>query len=144
MAQYADLEAINRYMVSTPRKTKKANQLHDEWLKWWEGITWYEKAWDKNTFDVARNMRNNFNLANTVTREEKEHVQQVIGSGLSNEEMTGGTDRRLSTGMYTENLISTSSKVAIASVVGGGLIAWLGISIIENGNPFAVLRKHIR
>lgn len=124
-----DLEAINRYMTSTPIKTSDAAELHDDWIKWWDTLSWTDKHFE-DTYDEARNRRNAFNMANAVTPRARSAAEDTIKNGLSTEELAGGTDRRLSTGEYSEDFVSPGLKYEIAKV--GGILAagWLLKTVI--------------
>jgi hypothetical protein len=68
-----------------------------------------------------------FNLANAVTPEQVAQVLLVMQTGLTTEELNGGTRRTLSSGMYDEPLISESTKttLGIAAVLAAvGIIAY--------------------
>jgi len=125
MSQSEDIAAINRYIATTAIYTDDARDLKDDWIQWHDKLSWWEREMSRDTYDMARNKRNLFNLANVRTVEEKQHVQQTIKTGLSTEEIAGGTDRRLSSGEYTENSVSDGTKLTAAKwIVGiGGL--WL-------------------
>jgi len=121
----ANMEAINRYFMETAKvKTKAAEKIKQEWMKWWKdnrrSVTWY----DQEEYDIARNMRNRFDLANTITTVERADVERHQATGLTSEEAAGGTRRAGTSGMYVEEeepLIPTKWKVGAA--LGIGLIA---------------------
>lgn len=126
MSQSEDMDAINRMMAGAPLRTKAAAAVHDEWIKWWDGLSWWEKALDGETYDRARNLRNQFNRANAVTASDRAAVERMQTTGLTNEEIAGGTRRTLSTGDYDVPLLSTSSRLALgglALLAGGGYLA---------------------
>ena len=91
-------DAIQAYFVATPAVTTDAQKIKDDFLRWYDDLTWYGKG-QQATLDLARNQRNRFNLANATTAEEAAQVQDVIKTGLTAEQMLGGVDRRLSDGM---------------------------------------------
>jgi hypothetical protein len=95
-----DMDAIKAYFVRTNAVTSEATKIKNEFTKWFDGLWWFEKT-SQASFDLARNQRNRFNLANAITPEEKQKVQTVIESGLSEEQLKIGpaADRRLSDGM---------------------------------------------
>lgn len=125
MSQSEDMEAVNRYIASAPLKTKEAGRVHDEWRRWYDGLSWLEKSWDSETWDRARNLRNQFNRANAVTAVEKERAENQIRTGLTTEEIAGGVRRTLSTGDYDVPLLSSSTRLAL-----GGALALAGIGLI--------------
>ncbi len=121
-----DLAAIDRYMKGTLTKTGAAVKLRDEWTEWYDGIGWWG-SYSQENYDHARNLRNQFDLANATTQAELEQVQRVIRTGMTTEEMAGGTSRNLSTGMYAEPLVSSETKFvliagAVAASVTGGIL----------------------
>lgn len=91
-------EAIRTYFVATEAHTPEARIIKDEFLRWYDDLTWFGKGLE-STLDLSRNQRNRFNLANATTPEEKSQVEDVIKTGLTAEQLAGGADRRLSTGM---------------------------------------------
>ncbi len=131
MSQGEDMAAINRYMTSQDMKTKKAETIHDEWVRWWDGLGWWEKNFDLATYDKARNLRNTFNLANATNAAETAAVKRVMQTGITTEEMAGGTKRTLASGMYSEedappgDLLTTRGKMAVilgATTLGLGYV----------------------
>ena len=103
MSQSDDLEAINKFIMGAKIKTKAADKLRTEWLRWWEKLGWYDKAIESDTYDLARNKRNAFNRANAATAKEKAAVESVITGGVTAEETRGGTRRTTSDGNYLED-----------------------------------------
>lgn len=124
--QADDLDAINRYMGEEKPLTKEATRLRDDWVKWYNGLSWYEINFDQNTFDLARNRRNAYNIANTKSQDERKQVIQQIQDGLSHEQQVGEPDRRLSTGMLPTvklPVVSTTTKIVIGVIGGIAVIA---------------------
>src|SRR5206468_12801055 len=74
--------------------------LKNEWITWFDRLAWYDKNFDQGTYDVARNKRNAFNLANVSSPSELSNVREVIKTGISSEQMQGLPDRRDSEGMF--------------------------------------------
>lgn len=125
--QAEDLDAVNRYIMGTTTVTEKARRLKDEWLLWYDDLSWWEKNYDSNVWDVARNKRNAFNLANTLSSAEKARVEQVIKTGMTTEEMEGRTKRMTSEGKFPEReepLVPTSYKIGGAVALAGGLYVY--------------------
>lgn len=123
--QADDIDAINRYIVYAVANTKDAEKIRDEWIRWHDGLGWWEKNVDTNTYDQARNIRNRFNLANAKSEKEREEIREVQQTGLSTEELEGGTRRVLSSGTYEtaeEPIVPTSFKVGVGVTL-GALIA---------------------
>ena len=101
MDDAANMSAINTYITSQPLNTKAARAIHDEWLRWYSGLGWYDLNFPSQAiYDLARNIRNRFNTANAVTPAEKAAVIAVQSSGLSSEEVRGEADRRTSSSQY--------------------------------------------
>lgn len=126
MSQAEDLDAVNQYITTTEIKTDAARKLHDDWVKWFNDLSYYNKNISSSTWDEARNRRAAFNLANATSESEKAQVHEVITTGVSTEQAKGQADKRLSSGLYDVSkppLIPTSYKVAAAT--GGGAIAVL-------------------
>lgn len=130
--QLDDMEAVNRYIAGAPLKTRAAEAAHDEWIKWYDSLSWLEKSFDGETWDRARNLKNKFNAANATSSAEKEMAERVAKSGLTTEEIAGGTRRTLSSGEYDVPFISTSTRVAIggmAILVGAGFLAAKAVGV---------------
>lgn len=100
MSQADDLDAINRFMMATQTKNILATTLKNEWVHWFDSLNFYDRNFDKGTYDVARNKRNAFNLANVSSIQEEQQVKEVIKTGLTSEQMQGLPDRRDSSGMF--------------------------------------------
>lgn len=102
MSYSEDLEAIKRFIDTTPAVTMDASNIKANFLKWYDDLGIIERNFpSQETYDEARNRRNQFNLANAKTAAEKQVVQTVITTGLSTEQMRGEADRRDASGMYT-------------------------------------------
>jgi hypothetical protein len=101
-SQDEDIDAISVYMARTPAKTDAARKKQDEYKVWLDGVSWYDKRFDRPTYDHARNLHTEFNVANAVTDTEKQAVQYVIQHGLTTEEMQGQPRRMTSGGTYSE------------------------------------------
>ncbi len=124
-----DTEAINKYIVETPTKTEQARALRDEWIVWYDDLSFWEKNLDDDILDEARNRRNDFNEANATTFAEHAQVRDVIEHGMSTEQMRGDTDRRLSDGSLPKHKKPWVPWWAkIAAVLGVGVVgaAWVG------------------
>lgn len=123
--QSDDLDAINAFFMSTEAVTPQAVTIKDAWVTWFNQLSWWERTVDGNTYDMARNRRNEFNLANAVTIAEKAQVENVIKTGMSTEQMQGVPDRRLSSGMMPEylQLLSTPAKLVIGAVAAVAVVA---------------------
>jgi len=86
MSTSDDLDAINAYMSRTQAKTPEGKRLRDSFLKWFQGLGWFDKRTD-DTFSEARVRRNSFNVANSTTVAEKANVERVISTGMTREQM---------------------------------------------------------
>jgi hypothetical protein len=129
--QGEDMEAINRYIMTAPLRTSAATRLRDDWLRWYDQLSWYEREYEQATYDEARNRRNAFNLANATTTREKEAVEQVMKTGLTTEEMEGGTRRTTTEGKYItpdEPMVSTKTKIIWGAVLLGGAYAYFAFA----------------
>lgn len=124
-AQSDDLDAINAFFMSSDAVTPQAVTIKDEWVTWFNQLSWWDKTFDGNTYDMARNRRNQYNLANAVSAAEKAQVKNVMKTGLSSEQMQGAADRRLSSGMMPEyvQLLSTPAKIIIGAVAAVAVVA---------------------
>lgn len=132
--QADDIDAINKYIVYATVKTKDAAKIKDEWIRWHDGLGWWSKNMDSAVYDEARNKRNRFNLANAVTKAEKEDVKNVQQTGLSTEEMQGGTRRVLSSGTYEasdedDSIIPTSFKLGVGLTVATAVLGYAAFKI---------------
>jgi hypothetical protein len=120
-----EIRAIRAFFDRTEAKTAEAAKIKDDFIKWYDGLWITANYVPQSDYDLARNQRNRFNLANATTLEEKTAVQEVIQTGLSTEQTQGDPDRRLSGGMLPgpvtppkPPLIPDEYKLA-AAVVGG-------------------------
>ena len=133
MSTTEDIEAVNRYMMTTEAVTEKAVELKDEWVRWYNDLSWYAlNVGNQSTYDEARNRRNAFNLANATTPEERAGAKKVARKGLTTEEMQGGVKRTDSQGRFPEEdkpLIPTEYKVVVGlAVVGLGIVFAYGLA----------------
>lgn len=100
-----DIEAINTFFHdpgNAPR-TPAAASAFNEWVKWYEdNKPGFFGFWSDADVDHARNLRNAYNRANAVTPAEKQRVDDVIKTGLSEEQQRGETDRRNAAGDIVE------------------------------------------
>lgn len=149
--QNENLDALNKYFMTTKIKTKEAEKLKTSWLQWWETLGWYDLSVDPDTFDIARNRKNAFDLANAVSASEKTSIKEAIKTGFTTEEALGGTRgtpavrRTTSDGTYLEDpiekepFVPTRIKVvgAIALAAVGAL--WAAKTVYLN--PILKLRK---
>ena len=136
MSQADDMDAINVYMGNQKPQTKKAAEVRDEWIRWWEDLSWMEKALDGPTYDKARNLRTEYNRANAVTPKEKASVEKTVKTGLTTEVLEGGTSRQLESGEYDVPLLSTKQQAylgtALGVVVAGAAAVGAGILFVKS------------
>jgi hypothetical protein len=114
-----DMAAIDQMIKGTTPLNDQATALKDDWTTWFDGLGWYAKNVDTATYDLARNKRNAFVIANTPDAATQAIVQKGVASAFTEEEAEGGTKRSLSTGFFKippVPLIPTPYKVA--AVVG--------------------------
>lgn len=124
-SQRDNLEAVNSQIMATKPQTPKAIELRDDWARWYQSLGTYELNYDADTWDVARNKRAAFLLANAATEAEREDVRRVIETGMSSEQQAGETDRRMSGGMYDTDKSNTGLYVL------GGLTALAAYLVLK-------------
>lgn len=104
----------------------KATKLKDEWLEWYNGLTFWEKTFDDNTFNEARNRWIDLVSANS---NDPKIIRETLRFVPSLEQTFGLPDPRNSEGYYATNatFVPTSFKVgagiSAASIL--GLLLWL-------------------
>lgn len=127
-----NVEAIDRYIKNAPLNTKAAGAIRDEWTRFFDEFSWSYATQEQ--YDRARNLRNRFNLANAVTQSDKEQVLHVMQTGLTTEELAGGTSRRLIDGSYIEPLLTaeTKAKLVFGGVIIAGAFVLFHVSRIAN------------
>jgi hypothetical protein len=100
--QADDISAIDRYITTAPIVTPAAQAAKEAWIQWNDGVSFYDRTFDRATYDHARNLRLAFQLANATTDAERGQVLDVALHGMSAEQSQGEADRRDSTGHYSE------------------------------------------
>ncbi len=139
MSQSEDLEAVDRYIAGGAQpKTPAAAKVRDKWISWYNALSWWEKSMDGATWDKARNLRTEYNRVNATTPAEKEAVEKTVMTGVTTENIQGGTSKVQSSGYIEEPLISTKTKLAmlgtlgtVALVVGGGAAAVAALYVLK-------------
>jgi hypothetical protein len=144
MSQSEDMDAINRYMMRMDLMTGQAAQHRDAWVVWYDNLSWWERTQDGAIYDEARNRRNEFNLANAVTPEEKAGVLHVMQTGMTTEEMAGGTRRTLSSGMYSLPETTIEGKTDLLTFRGKVALALLGVASASLYAGKVYLSKHYK
>lgn len=137
-----DMIAINRYMSDTVAETPEAIKLKNQWIKWWDSLTWNERNLGTATFDEARNRRNAFQIANDPS------VAETVARGGTTEEMEGDARRASSEGFFEdevredppEPLIPSWAKVGFGAAILGGIA--LGVmKIVGSLNPASLITR---
>lgn len=94
MSQSDDMTAIDTFIHSVPLNTDKAKGLFTDWVTWYTNLSWYGRTQDSSNYDIARNKRNAFELANAQSDDEKAQIKAVQTKGVSTEQAKGQPDRR--------------------------------------------------
>ena len=129
MSQSDDMDSINRYMLAQKPATSKATSLKDDWIKWYESMSWWDRTQTSENYDLDRNKRDEYNLANATSSQQKKDVEAVIKGGLATEQTQApaGTDldqynRRTSKGTYVvESPPLIPDKYKVGALVVGSL-----------------------
>lgn len=139
-----DMIAINRYMSDTVAITPEAVKLKDDWIRWYDNLTWNEKNILTRTFDEARNRRNAFFIANAPTEEAKEEIRDTLRNSITTEEAEGNPRRALSDGSFPEppppplvpTWVKTGGVIAILVGVAAGVA-----TIVTRFNPASIVAR---
>ena len=128
-----DFEAVNHYIMTAPIKTKAAQELKTSWINWFQNeLSWYDKNFSDNALKLGKNKRNDFNLANTRTKSEKEAVKQHIATGMTTEEARGKTREVDSSGYYVVDSTYTPVHKKLQWYGFGGLalvgVGWVALN----------------
>lgn len=141
----ANLDAVNEYMMNTKAINAKAQSLKDDWIKWYDGLDYYDKYVTCSSlpckhWDIARMKKEAFNLANAPTPEAREIVKRVAETGMSTEEMMGQPRRRTSKGTYGETSKPLPQWVPSKGyLIGGAVLGVVGLYV-----HFVVLRPWLK
>jgi len=128
-----NIDAIRAYFDQTSVKTAEAQKIKDAFVAWYDGLTWFGKGLNSN-YDLARNQRNRFNLANATSAEEKQVVETVITTGLSTEQVQGQPDRRDETGMLPGPVAPPPPPlIPTPYLVGGAILGGLALLAFAYG-----------
>lgn len=118
-----DLNALSDYFRRTPINTPDARKIRDDFIKWRDNLSlWDRKFNTSDLWDTARNYRLRFNKANAVSEADKIAAEWQATRGLSTEEVSGKSDRRLSSGAYNEE---EEPFVPMRVKIVGGVLALL-------------------
>lgn len=125
-----NMSAIRAMFDTVQVNTPGAQSIKNDFVRWYDDLSWFDKRLQSN-YDLARNLRNRFDLANATTPEAKAAVQTVLTTGLSTEQLQGQPDRRDETGMLPgpkvppkPPLVPTPVLIAGAAVAGLAFVAW--------------------
>lgn len=77
-------------MRTTPIVNNTAFPIKDDFIRWWDNLSWWAINMDGASWDEARTRRNKFQLANVKNEEQRANVVRVITTGIESEEMEGG------------------------------------------------------
>ena len=94
------MAAINQMIANTEPVNARARQLKDEWITWWDDLSWLDKNVTGDAYDKARNKRNEFLKANAATAAQKAAVQQVLKGGGTTEEVEAGPNKPGEAGQF--------------------------------------------
>ena len=146
MSYSEDIEAINYYITYGPSnntgiwpKTDAAKDIANEWRRFYENISIWDDS--QKNYDLARNIRNRFQAANSITVEEKKVAENVAKTGMTTEEMQRKARRTTSSGqylgpeVYTEPWISNETKSLLTI---GGIIV-LALTVLSKFSPLRFL-----
>jgi hypothetical protein len=138
-----NMAAIRKYFADTSARTDAASKIKDDFIKWYDALWWYEKG-EQSNYDLARNMRNRFNLANAVTPVERASVENVMKTGLTTEQMVSEEDRRLSTGMMPGPVKPPNPPlIPTPWLIGGAVVAGLAVIFAAKGAAEQAVKKAI-
>lgn len=116
--QAEDIAAIDRYIANAEIKTPAGQAAREAWINWHDGTTLLDRYLDRATYDRARNLRLAFELANASTEAERAQIMHRALTGVSTEQIDGGTDRRNSQGRYSERAPMTTAARATLWALG--------------------------
>ncbi len=132
-ANTENIDAIRAFFAQTPVQTPDAQKIKDAFVIWYDDLTWFGKGLNSN-YDLARNQRNRFELANAVTPQEKQNVQTVLTTGMSTEQLQGGADRRDEAGNLPGPVTPPKPPlIPTPYVVGGAILGGLALIAFAYG-----------
>ncbi len=136
-----NMTAIQAYFAATAARTPAAVKIKDDFTKWYDGLWWYEKS-ETSNYDLARNLRNRFNLANAATPDEHAAVTEVIKTGLTTEQLQGEADRRLSSGQLPGPESPPNPPLVPTWVLyAGAAVAGLAVIVAAKGAAEQAVKK---
>lgn len=85
-----DVRAIHRYLQEQPPVTEEGDNIRSAALRWFDDLGYTD--WDDDdTLNQARTYRNQFDLANAESSQEKKMIQDHWRRGQTSEESRGET-----------------------------------------------------
>ncbi len=137
-----DMDAIRVYFNNTQAITPEAVKIKDEFNVWFDKLWWVEKTTSAN-YDLARNMRNRFNLANVKTPVERAAVVNSLKTGTSSEELKGEVRRVQSDGMLPGPVTPPKDPIIPREWLVGGIVV-IGLSAVVAAHGAATSLVHGR
>jgi hypothetical protein len=121
--QAENIVAIERYIgEQEPARTIAARAVRDDFLRWASGLGAFERNFEQQAYDRARNFRLAFNRANATTPAETAAVEAQAIGGMSTEQAAGAADRRTSDGTYIPPPSGSSQIMTVATIAGVGVL----------------------
>lgn len=140
-----DMSAINQFVSDTVAITPDAIELKNQWVRWWDGLSWYTKNVSTEAYDEARNRMKAFVIANQPTQQAKKDIKEVFAQGIDTEQMEGESKRSDDQGFFDapdrdpeKPLIPQWVWISVGVSVLGGIA--LGIAKVVS-NPMALVRR---
>lgn len=126
-AKADEFSKLNQRVQQMQPTTTKSRKLKDDWLQWYNGLTFWEKTFSDDKFNEARNRWLDLVAADA---RDPEAVKSALRMVPSIEQIHGLPDPRNSEGYYAVGaapIVPTSFKVgagvSAASIL--GLLVWL-------------------
>lgn len=123
--QARNIEAIERYFGDAKPRTPEAVAVRDEFMVFSSSLGEYERNFEQQAYDRARNLRLSYNRANATTEAERLAAERQALGGLSTEQLGGDADRRTASGAYVPPPSGSSQLARVAAVVGVGVVVVL-------------------
>lgn len=129
MSQSEDMEAVNLYMRTTPLTQPEAFQIKDAFIRWYDGLSWWDKSMNSDTWDEARTRRNQLNIANQPTQAKKDEIRDVLARAVDQapnfDKQTGRVGSQVSkpTVAPTPSTMPKPGQPTVASAQGSAPVA---------------------
>jgi len=140
----ADMNAINRYIMTTPIKTDAAKKVQIEWINFWQAneksFLWYTQE----EFDRARNIKRTFDMANAPSAAAKKAVQDVYSNSITSEEARGEVKRSTAEGVYIvpeEPFVPVRLQVLGWSAAAVLALGYAGVKYVSLTSPTRFIKK---